>query len=308
MKKTCLLSFDIEDWFQVENLKGAIEKKDWKEKESRVEKNTQKLLQILDEHNTKATFFILGWIAERKPELVKDIASKGHEIASHGYGHELLYEIGEKKFREDIRKSKEILKDITGKNPIGYRAPNFSITDWAIKILKEEGFVYDSSLFPVDFHDRYGKIVGLEVDSGKGIFDIFENFYEITIPVLKLVNKKIPWGGGGYFRILPYPIYKRGIKIILNNYSSFIFYLHPWELDPTQPRIGKIKWHYKLRHYTGLKSTENKLRKLLSDFSFVPIREILKENDGFIHHFLVDKKIQETRNYDGYIINTKRIK
>jgi polysaccharide deacetylase family protein (PEP-CTERM system associated) len=276
MKKICLLSFDVEDWFQVENLKGAIDKKDWEKKESRVEKNTQKLLQILDEYNTKATFFILGWIAERVPELVKDIASKGHEIASHGYEHELLYEIGEKKFREDIRKSKEILKDITGKNPIGYRAPNFSITDWAIKILKEEGFVYDSSLFPVDFHDRYGRFVDLQVDSGKGIFEISENFYEITIPILKLGNRKIPWGGGGYFRILPYPIYKKGIKKILADSSSFFFYLHPWELDPAQPRIGKIKWHHKLRHYTGLASTEKKLRKLLTDFKFVPAGQIIE--------------------------------
>jgi len=283
MKESCLLSFDIEDWFQVENLKGAIDKKDWKEKELRVDKNTQKLLQILDENNTKATFFVLGWIAERVPELIFDIAGKGHEIASHGCEHELLYEIGEKKFREDIQKSKEILKNITGKNPIGYRAPSFSITDWAIEILREEGFIYDSSLFPADFHDRYGKIEGLEVDPNKAVFKISENFYEITIPVLKFMNKKIPWGGGGYFRILPYQIYKRGIKKILNDYSSFLFYLHPWELDPTQPRIKKIKWHYKLRHYTGLKSTENKLRKLLTDFSFVPVREILEKTPSLIN-------------------------
>jgi polysaccharide deacetylase family protein (PEP-CTERM system associated) len=276
MTKSYLLTFDIEDWFQVENLKGAIDKKDWEKKESRVEKNTQKLLQILDEHNTKATFFVLGWIAERVPELIKDIASKGHEVASHGYGHELLYEIGEKKFREDIRKSKEILKDITGKKPIGYRAPNFSITDWAIKILREEGFVYDSSLFPSDFHDRYGKIEGLEADSNKGIFEISKNFYEITIPVLKLMNKKIPWGGGGYFRILPYTIYKKGIKKILNDSSNFLFYLHPWELDPEQPKVKRIKWNYKLRHYIGLKSTENKLGKLLTDFKFVPARQIIE--------------------------------
>jgi polysaccharide deacetylase family protein (PEP-CTERM system associated) len=276
MKKTCLISFDVEDWFQVENLKGTIDKKDWEEKELRVEKNTQKLLQILDKSNTKATFFVLGWIAERIPELIKDIGRKGHEIASHGYEHELLYEIEEKQFREDIRKSKEILKDITGKNPIGYRAPNFSITDWAIKILKEEGFVYDSSLFPSDFHDRYGKIEGLKVNPNKRIFEIYKNFYEITIPVLKLMNRKVPWGGGGYFRILPYSIYKKGIKKILNDSSNFLFYLHPWELDPEQPKVRRIKWHYKLRHYTGLKSTENRLRKLLSDFDFVPLREIIE--------------------------------
>jgi polysaccharide deacetylase family protein (PEP-CTERM system associated) len=276
MDTTCLLSFDIEDWFQVENLKETIDRKNWKEKELRVERNTQRLLQILDEHNTKATFFVLGWIAERAPELISDIASEGHEIASHGYGHELLYEIGEKKFKEDIRRSKEILKKITGKNPIGYRAPNFSITDWAIEILKEEGFIYDSSLFPADFHDRYGKIKGFGIGSNKGIFEISENFYEITIPVLKFGNKKIPWGGGGYFRFLPYPIYKKGIKKILKGCSNFVFYLHPWELDPGQPKVRRIKWHYKLRHYTGLKTTESKLRKLISDFKFSPIRETIK--------------------------------
>jgi polysaccharide deacetylase family protein (PEP-CTERM system associated) len=275
VKETCLIGFDIEDWFQVENLKGAIDRKAWKEQELRVEENTQRLLQILDEHNTKATFFILGWIAERVPELIFDIASKGHEIASHGCEHELLYEIGKEKFREDVQKSKEILKNITGIIPIGYRAPSFSITDWAIKILKEEGFIYDSSFFPSDFHDRYGKIEGLKVNPNKGIFEISENFYEVTIPVLKFMNKKIPWGGGGYFRIFPYPIYKKGIKKILADSSSFFFYLHPWELDAGQPKIRRIKWHYKLRHYTGLKSTEKKLRKLLSDFKFVPVRDII---------------------------------
>ena len=280
MKLPCMLSFDIEDWFQVENLRDAVKRNDWVKKELRVIKNTEKILKILDEYNTKATFFILGWIAERVPKLIYKIHKKGHEIASHGYGHELIGLMKKKEFKEDIKKSKKILKDITGEDPIGYRAPNFSITEWAMYILKEEGFKYDSSYFPVKLHARYGSIdMNNEYNRNHSqlIQKIKHDIYEVQIPTLDIFIIKVPWGGGGYFRLFPYWIYKRGVKGILKDKGSFVFYLHPWEIDPEQPKVKGIKLGYKLRHYYGLNKTEYKLKKLLNDFKFIPIKEGLRK-------------------------------
>ena len=276
MKSYCMLSFDIEDWFQVENLKDAIQRKDWIKEELRVVNNTEKILKILDEYDTKATFFILGWIAEKAPQLVYKIHQKGHEIACHGYGHELIYLMEKKEFMKDIKKSKRILKDITGEEPIGYRAPNFSITDWAIEILREEGFKYDSSYFPVKLHDRYGNInidYEYKENNSQLIQKIEHDLYEVQIPTLNIFNMKIPWGGGGYFRILPYWIYKKGIEKILKDKGCFVFYLHPWEIDPQQPKVKGIKLSYKIRHYSGLNKAEYKIKKLLKDFKFISIKE-----------------------------------
>lgn len=272
-----LLSFDIEDWFCVENLKQGIKREEWNLKELRVVDNTKKILNILDLYNTKATFFILGWIAEKLPELVKEICNKGHEIASHGYGHELIYNLTKEEFRNDIIKSKKILEDITGEEVIGYRAPNFSITDWSLDILKEEGFIYDSSLFEASFHDRYGKIK-LNENTITGAVEKFPNgIFEVLISTLNIAGKKIPWGGGGYFRLIPFIFYKYGVKKILKQKNVFVFYLHPWELDPDQPRVKNIKFTYYLRHYTNLDKTESKLKKLLREFSFKPVRKALRE-------------------------------
>lgn len=271
-----LLSFDIEDWFQVENMKGVISREDWDGKELRVLKNTQKLLNILNKYDTKATFFILGWIAEKIPNLVSEISKRGHEIASHGYGHDLINNLTENEFREDIKRSKKILENIVGEKVIGYRAPTFSINDRAINILLEEGFKYDSSFFPSSMHDRYGKINSIEIESGSRIKKIKENFYEILIPTLDIFGIRIPWGGGGYFRFIPYPIYKIGIKKIIKKQKIFTFYLHPWEIDPLQPKVKNIRLDYKIRHYNGINSTECKLNKLIKDFSFIPIREGLR--------------------------------
>ena len=280
MKSYCMLSFDIEDWFQVENLRGAIERNNWIKEELRVVNNTEKILKILDEYDTKATFFILGWIAEKAPELIYKIHQKGHEIACHGYGHELIYLMEKEEFKKDVKKSKMILKDITGEEPIGYRAPNFSITEWAIDILKEEGFKYDSSYFPVKLHDRYGNInidYEYKENNSKLIQKIEHDLYEVQIPTLNIFNMKIPWGGGGYFRILPYWIYKKGIEKILNDKGCFVFYLHPWEIDPEQPKVKGIKLSYRLRHYSGLNKAEHKIKKLLKDFKFISIKEGLRK-------------------------------
>ena len=271
-----LLSFDIEDWFQVENFKGIIKKDDWENKKFRVAENTEKLLDTLDKYNTKATFFILGWIAEKIPNLISQISRRGHEIASHGYNHDLIYNLTETEFIMDIRRSKNILEDIIGKEVIGYRAPSFSITDRALNILMEEGFKYDSSYFPILIHDNYGKLNSIKYKKENAIEKVKENFYEILIPTLDFLNIKVPWGGGGYFRFIPYPFYKIGVNKIIKTRRVFLFYLHPWEIDTLQPKLKNIGTIDYLRHYGGINGTENKLNKLLKDFSFIPIQEALK--------------------------------
>ncbi len=275
-----LLSIDVEDWFQVENLKQAIDRKSWNSYESRVEKNINLILQLLDDRNTKATFFVLGWIAEKHPALIKKIFNEGHEIACHGYNHELVYSLSPEKFHEDVSSAKKLLEDITGDRIIGYRAPNFSITDSAIDILSSLNFRYDSSLFPIILHNRYGRLNNFPVNN-KTIFEIKKNFFQIELSYYEFLNLKLPWAGGFYFRFIPYYIFNKGINSILKNKEYYIFYIHPWEFDPGQPRIKNIKLNYKLRHYTNLHKTENKFKRLIQDFRFSPIREIIlpvKEN------------------------------
>ena len=272
-----MLSFDVEDWFQVENLKQVIKREEWEGQKLRVIENTQKLLSILNNYGIKATFFVLGWIAEKVPQLIYQIHKLGHEIASHGYEHELINNLSRQEFRNDLIKSKRILEKITGQKILGYRAPSFSITDWAIDILYEEGFRYDSSLVQTFFHDRYGKIENINSKQNQGIIKIRNNFYEVPISFINFLNRDIPWGGGGYFRVLPYAIFKYGVNRILTSKKYYLFYFHPWEIDSFQPKIKNIKWSYKFRHYYGLNRAEDKLIKLLNDFSFKPISEVLQQ-------------------------------
>lgn len=269
-----LMSVDVEDWFQVENLNSVIKKSDWSLKEFRVEKNVETILEVLSKNNTKATFFVLGWIAEKFPELIKKISDNGHEIASHGYGHDLIYNLDKNEFKNDVIKSKSILEDITGKQVYGYRAPSFSITDWAVDILIDTGFLYDTSLFQSFTHDRYGKLTGFEIED-KPIFELKKGFYQVKLSCLSLLNKNIPWAGGGYFRMIPYFLFKRGVKNILIKQNIFCFYIHPWEFDPEQPRVKNIKLQYKFRHYNNLKSTKNNFERLVSDFNFSRIIDAL---------------------------------
>jgi polysaccharide deacetylase family protein (PEP-CTERM system associated) len=262
------LSFDVEDWFQVENLKCAVSYGDWESAELRVEANTGKILRLLREKNIKATFFVLGWIAEKSPALVKEIHDEGHEIASHGYSHELVYNMTEEAFREDIDRSKSLLEDITKRRVTGYRAPSFSITReslWAVEILKEKGFSYDSSIFPVSFHDRYG------FDGcGTKPFRWPNGLLEIPLSVYKIGGFALPLAGGGYFRLLPYGYFKYFLKRLNGKNQRFTFYLHPWELDPDQPRV-KLPLSYRFRHYVNLRLTEKSLKRLLKDFDFQSI-------------------------------------
>lgn len=262
------LSFDVEDWFQVENLRSAIAREQWESLPLRVETNTRRILSLLRSSGTKATFFFLGWVAERCPELVKDVDREGHEVASHGYGHELVYRMTAETFRADIRRSKRMLEDLVGKPVLGYRAPSFSIVEdsmWAIDVLKDEGFVYDSSVFPVSLHDRYGFS-----DRGVLPFRWPNGLLEIPLAVYKLRNFGLPVAGGGYFRLFPYSYFKFFLQRMNAKQQQFTFYLHPWELDPGQPRVA-VPMFFRFRHYVNLHRTEGGLSRLLGDFAFEPI-------------------------------------
>jgi len=266
------ISFDIEDWFQVENLRSVIKKEDWGKFDLRVEKNTRKIVEILKRYGVKGTFFILGWIAERCPSLVREIDGEGHEIASHGYGHDLIYNLTPEAFHADIRRSKEVLESITGKPVCGYRAPSFSITPeskWALDVLKSAGFLYDSSIFPTSFHNRYGFN-----GTSSAPFCFGNGLVEFPLSTYRFCGANFPVGGGGYFRLFPYFLTKMFFRGLTHREKGIIFYLHPWELDPQQPRM-KIRLNYRFRHYINLRKTEFRLERMLKEFRFSPLRELV---------------------------------
>lgn len=267
---TNYLTIDVEDYFQVSAFEKQIRPDDWLQFESRVNKNTHNILNILDRFNVKATFFIVGWIAEKHPELVRKISSRGHEIGCHSYKHQRIQTLTKDSFREDTRKAKLILEDICGRKVSGYRAPTYSITHetlWALDILVELGFTYDSSIFPI-YHDYYGI-----PDAPR--FPYKHNGLELTeypISTALIMGRKVPVAGGGYFRLFPYWFTRRALKSINDNEKQpFIFYLHPWEVDPDQPRIEDISLLSRFRHYNNLCKTQERLAKLLIDFQFKPI-------------------------------------
>jgi hypothetical protein len=398
-----ILTIDLEDYFQVHAFSNVIRFEDWNNYESRIERNTHRLLEILRESgmahsaerianeltpndsrltphvsdlspefvnslpltsnlkpqtSVRATFFILGWLAERYPHLIRTIKDQGHEIANHGYAHKLIYTQTKEEFRNDIRKSKAILEDITGSEVIGYRAPSYSITQksrWALEILMEEGFKYDSSIFPIH-HDFYGfpqaprfpflismngnsnfEFTVLNLDSKKTPnselrtpnLNTYHNILasnevllersgpptssnmcasnlkrpaetkpfgegwsapltsskliEFPISTLRICGQNLPISGGGYFRLFPYSLIKKGLRRINEEEEQpFIFYIHPWEIDPDQPRINSISRKSRFRHYVNLHKTESKFKKLLTDFRFSSLKNILKFNNIFV--------------------------
>jgi polysaccharide deacetylase family protein (PEP-CTERM system associated) len=268
------MSIDVEDWFHAENLKAALLRHPKRELESRIERNADRLLEILDRYGVRATFFFLGTVAEGVPQLVARAARAGHEIASHGYGHDLVYEIGPDAFRSDVDRARKLLEDLSGRPVRGYRAPNFSITDWAIDLLRETGHEYDSSAFPTFAHDRYGRLTG--ADGGRPVVELRSDFAEVCISCLKLGGLRLPWGGGGYFRLFPYRLFRRGIQRILNSNPPYVFYMHPWEIDPDQPRLKGLKATHRFRHYVNLDKSETRLGELLSDFRWTTIGAVLE--------------------------------
>jgi polysaccharide deacetylase family protein (PEP-CTERM system associated) len=267
------MSVDVEDWFQVENLKEVVLPATWEARERRVERNTTRILELLEEHGARSTFFILGWVAERHPGLIRRIAAGGHEIASHGYGHELVYTLSPAEFRADVERSKKILEDAAGQRVTGYRAPCFSITNWAVAILQELGFEYDSSVFPTVAHDRYGRLPG--VGLGQPIVELRPGFHEVCISCLPFGKRGLPWGGGGYFRLMPFSAWRAGIRRILRTGSPYMFYIHPWEIDPGQPRIEGLGMISRFRHYVNLERCEGRFRSLLASFPWMTVRGLL---------------------------------
>ncbi len=203
------------------------------------------------------------------------IHSAGHEIASHGYGHELIYNQTPEVFRDDVSRSCDLLSSLTGSPISGYRAPSFSITDWSIDILAELGLTYDSSSFPTVGHDRYGKLSG--ADNDQPISQIRDGFFEVKVSSLAIGSTQIPWGGGGYFRAIPYPIYRAGLRRILRQKGQYVFYIHPWEIDAGQPRVNGIKPSYRFRHYLNLARCESRLEKLVRDFHWTTISQLLEK-------------------------------
>ena len=262
------MTIDVEDYFHVSVFDGVLPRTQWNTLDSRVSANTARLLQIFDEYEVRATFFVLGWVAERFPELVREIASRGHEVASHGYAHRLIYDQTPAAFREDVHRAKALLEDACGREVEGYRAPSYSITPrslWALDILLEEGYRYDSSIFPIR-HDRYGISVSerqpYSIERPKG------RLIEVPASTARMGPLNLPIAGGGYFRILPYRWTQWGISRV-NRLEGrpVVFYLHPWEVDPAQPRI-KVGRLGTFRHYRNLNQTESRLRRLLTDFAF----------------------------------------
>lgn len=268
------LTIDVEDYYMVSAFSDVIRFEDWPLHESRVEASTMTVLDLLDEYGLKATFFVLGWVAERNPGIVSEISRRGHELASHSYRHRLAYELSTKEFREDTRRSKRLIEDITGQKVSGYRAPSYSVTAksfWALEALLEEGFTYDSSIFPIR-HDRYGipgfKRFAEKISNGAG------EILEIPLSTVRVFGNNIPIAGGGYLRFLPVKFIEWGIRSINDKDSQpAVIYLHPWELDPGQPKI-KGKLTSVLRHNMNMDKTSSKLRRLLESFRFGPIREV----------------------------------
>lgn len=267
------MSIDVEDWFHVENLRPVISRESWGERELRVERYTDRMLELLHRSGSRSTCFVLGWVADRCPSLVRRIAAEGHEVASHGYGHELIYRLTPDQFRDDVRRSKALLEDLTGSEVRGYRAPSFSITDWSVGILRELGFSYDSSVFPTVAHDRYGRLEGM--DAAHPVVELAPGFHEVCISCLMVGSRGLPWGGGGYFRLLPYGIFRLGVARILRSGRPYVFYIHPWEIDPDQPRVRGLAPLRRARHYVGLSRTEGRLESLLEGFRFTAVADLL---------------------------------
>ena len=264
------LTIDVEDYYQVSAFEKVIDPSSWHTLKSRVVRNTMIILDILEKRNIKATFFIVGWIADRYPRLVQKVFDQGHEIGCHSYWHRKVYDLTPQVFKEDTQRAKSTLEDITGHAVHGYRAPSYSITRkslWALDILAELGFQYDSSIFPT-YHDNYGI-----PDAPRFSYKLKEQgMTEYPISTARLFGRNLPVSGGGYFRLFPYQVTRAALKQINKKEKQpFIFYFHPWEIDPGQPRVRSAGPLSRFRHYVNLKTTLPKLERLLDDFEFRPI-------------------------------------
>ena len=261
---TNALTIDVEDYFQVSAFAPHIERSDWDSRECRVERNVDRILALLEEADTKATFFTLGWIAERYPVLVRRIVEGGHELASHGYGHERVSDLSEAAFFNDIHSAKALLEDIGGVRVQGYRAPSFSIGAgnlWALDTLQRAGYRYSSSIYPIK-HDHYGM-----PDAPRFAHQIRDGLIEVPPTTLRMLNRNLPSSGGGYFRLFPYALSRWMLRQVnCQDHAPAVFYFHPWEIDGGQPRIQGIGLKTRFRHYVNINRMEPRLGRLLRDF------------------------------------------
>jgi polysaccharide deacetylase family protein (PEP-CTERM system associated) len=281
-----ILTVDLEDWFVVENLRNHINPSDWDDIPLRAEKNTMRLLHMFQEYRIRTTFFVLGWMAQKLPTLIREIACAGHEIACHGYEHRRIDQMDEGLFRDDTKKAIDIILKSSGHIPLGYRAPSWSINSsipWAWEVLADLGFKYDSSVFPIR-HDIYGEpnapreFFKLNLKSGRIL-------YELPASTMRILGHNIPFGGGGYFRLTPYWLTSRMIWRENRIGRQVMVYIHPWEIDKDQPRINNLTMLQRLRQYGSLSTMEKKLENLLREFDFISasdyVTQMTKKRIGF---------------------------
>ena len=258
------LTIDVEDYFQVSAFAPYIRRDQWTSQECRVERNVDRILGMLAERDVKATFFTLGWVAERYPSLARRIVAGGHELASHGYGHERASDLSPEAFRQDVTRAKQLLEDLSGEPVRGYRAPSFSIGTgnlWAFDTLAQAGYAYSSSVYPIK-HDHYGM-----PDSPRFAYRLSNGVLEVPVTTVRMMNRNLPSSGGGYFRLLPYA-WSRWLLRRVNSHDreAAVFYFHPWEIDVGQPRVAGIDAKTRFRHYVNINRMEDRLRQLLQDF------------------------------------------
>lgn len=274
---THAMTVDVEDYYHVAAFANVIKPDDWPQWPSRVEANTDRLLGLFDQANIKITFFILGWVAEHYPQIVRKIHAQGHEIASHGYSHQLIYKQSPEVFRAETAKSKQLLEDLTQTPITGYRAASYSITRkslWALDVLAELGFTWDSSIFPTR-HDNYG-IPGSPEEPYRIITSNGTSLLEFPLTTAKVLGQAIPAAGGGYFRQYPYALSRWLFNRASDNQTKpQIFYLHPWEVDPEQPRVPNASWFSNFRHYTNLNRCLPRLERMINDFPFGTMSQAL---------------------------------
>jgi len=266
-----VMSIDLEDWFCVYNLSNVYRFEDWPKLESRVEKNTLRLLDVFAKHKVEGTFFVLGWVAERYPDLIREVERKGHEIATHGYSHRLLTQMTCDEFEADLARALEVTSRIVSQPVKGFRAPSFSVTQktmWAVETLARRGIRYDSSVFPIGFHPDYG--IG---DAPLEAYSMPNGLFEVPMSCAELAGRRIPCSGGGYFRLLPYAVTRGLMRRCNAQKRPVIFYLHPWEIDPGQPRVP-LPAVKAFRHYNNLDQTMPRLERMLSDFPFTSFRRL----------------------------------
>ena len=269
-----VMTVDVEDYFQVSAFEPYIRRDSWGRLECRVEPNVDRILQLFDRHGVKATFFTLGWIAERYPQMVRRMVAQGHELASHGWSHVRVTQQDKDAFRQDIVRTKALLEDVSGQEILGYRAASYSIGAdnlWALDVLRETGHLYSSSIYPIR-HDLYGM-----PEAPRFAFRPSEGgFLEFPVTTFRIANKNLPCGGGGWFRLVPYAGMRWAIRRVNRvDGESAIFYFHPWEIDPDQPRQAGIDAKTRFRHYLNLERMESRLDRLLGDFSWGRMDEVL---------------------------------